>query len=263
MCGRKSGPVPGFVYLGQAKKDDQFALYRRENDPVLKQRDEEYQALHSKNGKAAHAHKTNGTAPRSATDWSARVKQYRRTFTPELRKELADDLGLPEHVFDFLGVGYMGQGPHKDDDGNSLGGCWTFPEFNATGLAIGITCRYRNGQKKAMPGGSRGLFIPSEWQNRDGPVFLVEGPSDTLALTAMSLPAIGRPNCTGGVDNLAELLRGLPPDRQIVVLGEFDVKHDGRWPGRDGAVQVAAQLSQLMGRKVRWALPPQTCKDTL
>ena len=60
---------------------------------------------------------------------------------------------------------------------------------------------------------------------------------------------------------LAELLADLPHNRAIVVLGEYDTKQDGSWPGRDGAQRVATKLANALGRCVRWALPPDGAKD--
>jgi hypothetical protein len=37
LCGRKSGPIPGYIWLGQCKGDEQFGMYRREGDPQLDQ----------------------------------------------------------------------------------------------------------------------------------------------------------------------------------------------------------------------------------
>src|SRR5262249_27307554 len=56
------------------------------------------------------------------------------------------------------------------------------------------------------------------------------------------------------------LLRNLPADRTIIVVGERDGR-PGAWPGRDGAVAVAAQLTRALDREVRWALPPAPHKD--
>src|SRR5437879_2927341 len=92
----------------------------------------------------------------------------------------------------------------------------------------------------------KGLTVPIGWQERDGPVYLPEGPSDVLALTAMNLSAVGRPSNLGGIDHLVKLLRGLPPERCIVVLGEFDQKANGKWPGRDGAVATANSLREKL-----------------
>jgi hypothetical protein len=253
LCGRKSGPVAGFVYLGQAKKDSQFALYRHADDPALRQREEERRDAHRGNGAKKQA---------PPIDWEKRARQYRESLTEERRKELADALGVPGHVLDELHVGYTVQGPHRDkESGKPLGRAWTFPERDAARNIIGITCRYEGGTKKALEGSQRGLIIPDGWQGRGGPVFCVEGPSDVLALTAMSLPAVGRPSCRGGAEHLAGLLRDLPPERPVVILGEYDPKKNGTWPGRDGAAQVSAQLTELLGRKVLWALPPDGAKD--
>src|SRR5262249_55242151 len=91
-----------------------------------------------------------------------------------------------------------------------------------------------------------------------------EGASDTLALGALHLAAIGRPSCRGGLDPLAELLRDFTPDRAILVVGEHDARITPQgllWPGRDGARDLAGELSQRLGRAVSWTLPPIGSKD--
>jgi phage/plasmid primase-like uncharacterized protein len=133
------------------------------------------------------------------------------------------------------------------------------PEYDAQGRVIGILCRSRDGSKRAIVGSKRGLYLPNGWRELPGPVFMPEGFSDTAALIAEGVAAVGRPSCTGGVDLLAELLRGV--DRDIVIVGENDAKPDGRWPGRDGAEKTARQLGQLLGREIRYTLPPDGYKD--
>jgi len=39
------------------------------------------------------------------------------------------------------------------------------------------------------------------------------------------------------------------------------MKCDGSWPGLNGAKQMAKKLSDMLGRKVRWALRPSGAKD--
>jgi hypothetical protein len=170
-------------------------------------------------------------------------------------------LGLPEAVLDNHGIGFMAQGPHKDESGSPLGHCWTFPEQDGRGAIVGISCRYADVQKKAMAGGLRGLFIPSGWEKLRGPICFPEGPSDVLTFTAMGLPAIGRPNNAGGASHLAELLKDEPSDSQLVILGEYDAKPDGRWPGRDGARKCAEELAAKLDRPVSMAFPPEQQKD--
>jgi len=77
----------------------------------------------------------------------------------------------------------------------------------------------------------------------------------------MNLAGIGRPSAAGGAELLADLLSDTPDKRPIVVLGENDAKPDGKWPGRDGAKTVARKLARLLGRQVRWVLPPDFAKD--
>src|SRR5262249_36538722 len=142
-----------------------------------------------------------------------------------------------------------------------LAPCWTFPEEDGAGRVIGLLKRHRNGRKKAMAGSARGLIVPARWREYDGPVYLPEGPSDVLVGVALGLCCVGRPNNTGGVSQLAQLLAGIPAERPLVVLGEYDPKPDGRWPGREGAEKTAAALAGKLGRPVFWALPPDGAKD--
>jgi hypothetical protein len=138
---------------------------------------------------------------------------------------------------------------------------YTFAEVDADERVIGISLRHSRTGRKWMCGGSqRGIYIVPTWADTDGPVYLAEGASDVLALSAAGLPAIGRPSNTGGVDHLTTLL-ARHPGREIVVVGERDPKPDHSWPGRDGAIQTAERLAGGLGRAVRWTLPPDGAKD--
>jgi replicative DNA helicase len=64
-----------------------------------------------------------------------------------------------------------------------------------------------------------------------------------------------------GVDNLALLLKDVPSERLIIVLGEWDPKENGTWPGCEGAKKVSNDLAQKLGRPIKWALPPKGSKD--
>ena len=253
LCRRKEGQQSGFVHLGRAKADSAWTQYRREGDPMLTDA-----ALRAKQSSpfASRIPGSNGQH-KSAIDWQAKADGFRHQLSPVLAGHLADALGLPVGVMAELHVGYTAEGPHPEPGGP----CWTFPELNAAGQAVGITCRYLGGEKKAFPGGSRGLSIPDRWQERDGPILLPEGQSDTLALTAAGLAAIGRPSNMGGVDHLAALLASVPADREIIVLGELDPNDKGQWPGREGAIKTASELMGKLGRPVHYAFPPDGAKD--
>lgn len=243
MCRKRTGPQPGFVFLGQARNNNEYSLYRREGDPRLNGDGERKPISQPK--------------PARSPDWSAKVAELQAGLETMPRRQLAEALGLPEAVLSSLPIGWTDRGPHKEPGGP----CWTFPEVDGAGRIVGITCRYADGSKKAWPGSNRGLTVPSHWQERDGPVLLVEGASDTLTLTALGLPAIGRPNNLAGADQLAVLLKDLPPAREIVVLGEWDPKADGTWPGKEGAIKVSGELAAKLNRPVAWSLPPMGRKD--
>jgi replicative DNA helicase len=249
VCGRRTGDAPGFIYLGQSERDDQWAMYPKEGDPLLRA----CEPGHSSRGKI-NGWSVNGEAQSVAVDWQARAQALAPNLTIERRAELATALGLPEACLTAIPL----LGFNEDDP---FGPCWTFPEVDADGRVVGITRRRRDSRKKAMDGGHRGLTVPDGWREREGSVLLVEGPSDVLAATAMGLAAIGRPSNTGGVEHLVELLKDVPIGRDIYVVGEFDPKQNGAWPGRDGAERTAAKLSAELGRPVYWALPPDGAKD--
>ncbi len=242
MCGRKTGDQPGFVFYGKAEKDPQFSIYRAEDHPHVREREEQFRRERCRaNGKVAKRE----SPPQPTVDWAALARQVQANLTPERSQELASALNLPERALAELEVGWLPEGE-----------CWTFPERDGRGNVCGILRRFRDGRKMAMPGGKRGLIIPPGWRDRDGPLFLVEGPSDAAALTAMGQPVIGRPSNRGGVDELAELLADLPPDREVIVLGEIDANDKGQWPGREGMEETAARLQSRLKRPVAMALPP-------
>ncbi len=176
-------------------------------------------------------------------------ERFQEELDGKLLKRLGKNLGVPVDALKALGVGCC----TKLD-------CWTFPEWNARRQIVGITCRLQDGRKLCIKGSKRGLILPDGWdQRKKGPILVPEGASDVAALHAMGLTAVGRPAANQGAELLSQLLRGNPQD--VIILGEFDAKPDGSWPGLAGAKRVAAQLSDLLGREVKWALPPEQAKD--
>lgn len=198
-----------------------------------------------------HAHhykpppKGNSAPPK---DWASETERFAAAFTDTLRKGLAELLRLPLVALAVLRIGWDGT-------------AWTFPESNGTGRIVGIARRFRDGSKKMQAGGNRGLTLPAGWKNRAGTLFVVEGPTDTLAMTLAGLCCVGRPSNSGGVEHLSALLAGWLKERGIIVVGENDAKPDGSWPGKDGAVKVASALSAKLGRVVPIAFPPADAKD--
>jgi hypothetical protein len=185
--------------------------------------------------------------PKPSRDWQPEAERFAAAMTTDAKARLAETLGLPIESIDAVPlVGHSGE-------------AFMFPECDPSDRIIGITRRYHDGSKRMLEDGHRGLTIPVDWRDSVGPIFIVEGASDVLAMCAAGLTAIGRYSNVGGAEMLAELLRSV--DREIIVMGENDAKPDGLWPGRDGAETVARKLANALGRPVRVTYPPDGAKD--
>jgi hypothetical protein len=269
ICMRTVGDdVPGYVYRGEAK-DGMGGMY----SPLGGGRPA------ARNGAAAKPAAGPAPPPRVIpTDWEwlggwqgiqkhlagQDHEKQRRRWAEHLRvsAESLRALGAlhwPAHeVFvtdcpDWWDVDVDGNcGGHKEYRGEAL----VFPEKDAAGGVVGALLRTWDGRKFQVEGGRRGMAYPDDWRDRPGGVWCPEGPSDLAALLTMGLTGIARPNNLGGADALADMVRGLPPGRDVIILGERDCGPDGRWPGRDGAAETARRVADGAGRVVRAALPP-------
>jgi hypothetical protein len=213
---------------------------------------------HSSNGNGRPA------SSRKPVDWQAKSETFQRKLKDEHAAELARILGVPPAALAALAIGYCADGPHRGDDGAPLGRCWIFPETDAKGGVIGLNCRYVEGQKKAWPGGRRGLTLPEGWKDRGGPIVVVEGASCVLAGWHLGLRVIGRSTSSPGnaeMDEMVKLLAPFPAEQPIILFGENDRKSNGHWPGRDGALKTATELAKRLERQIQWALPAGNAKD--
>ncbi len=195
-------------------------------------------------------------------DFAALAMARVPSFNGTVRRYLADWWGIPESAFDLM----PGIGAWLTKDRPDPGGGWTFPETDANGNIIGFMERYlKEPSRKSRPSGSQmGVYISTGWKERAGAIYLVEGASDTLAMSAAGLAALGRPSSKSSgkaIGYLAELLRDVPATRPIIVFGENDRKPDGTWPGREGAEHTAAKLITTLKRDVLIVYPPAPAKD--
>lgn len=193
-----------------------------------------------------HEHGAGNNRARQSQDWAAESDKCQRAITDGQIQNLAEQLGVTVDSLRRLRVGW-----------SECDGCYTFPEHDADGSMIGLNRRFRDGSKRYISGGKRGLSLPINTAGMADPILAGEGASDVAACLTLGLCAVGRPNNRGGVPLLAALLEG----RDILVIGENDQKPDGSWPGREGAEYVAAQLAKTWKRMVRWSLPPDGAKD--
>ena len=175
--------------------------------------------------------------------------QYCRScLTHSAVEYLAGQLGVTIESLLQLGIGWSVD--HR---------AWTIPERRSDGGVIGIQLRFCDGKKTMITGSHRGLILPGGWWSWTGSVVIPEGASDVAACLSRGIPAIGRP-AAASAPGLAKLLANIP-DIVPIVFGENDQKHDGSWPGLNGANSVARQLAGALGRDISVAFPPAPHKD--
>ncbi len=179
-------------------------------------------------------------------EWAANLAAH-----PLAKAKLALLLDLPEEVFDQL-PGLGARMDHRD------GPCWTFPERDANYRVTGIGLRFRDGKKRVEDDTTRGLTIPAGWQDKPGALYIVEGPSDVLAMTAAGLACIGRPSVAGGVKLLAEFVNlHVPKDRPAYWIGENDQNlKTKKWPGRDESGKACARFAAEVPNPVSFGMVP-------
>lgn len=233
-----------------------FRHWRSADDPPPERNGRSHGGRDARTSRSRQAAAAQVETPTPRPDWSRLHREALNDVTRDDLERLAATLRLPAEAvgaLDSLEVGAMDWKGHR---------VFTLPERNGRGELIGISIRTLDGRKWMVEGSTRGLSIPSDWHATTGPVVVVEGATDTLAGVACNLAMLGRPNDKCGSELLADFLRCLPVDREIVVVGENDRKPNGRWPGREGAQSVAKALAEELGRPVRIAFPPDGYKDS-
>lgn len=203
-----------------------------------------------------------------ALDWAAEHARFVAAVDPLMLESLSRELGVSDEALVSLGIGWASVerlGELCDAVRHRRGGeykrpkssAWVFPMMSGEGEIIGLNARAPGRGKWTVAGGRNGLFVPAGLSEMPDPVYVPEGASDTAAALSRGVAAVGRPSCSGGVEDLAVLLRG----RRVILVGENDEKGD-KWPGRDGARNTAAKLAHVWGvRSVEWILPPDGVKD--
>jgi len=265
-------------YVGCGFGEVMEALGLREADAYL-----EFRRTVAARGGRRRSNVDAPTGPAAVTDeeadaWEEEQDRYAAELDarPGRRAELAARLGLPPEALDVLRFGWKERNAAgKDGAGDwvPLGPAWTWPEHDHRGRVVGINRRFVDpaagkkfiGSRRADGEGGpvthlakRGLVYPvADFRARPGPVWVVEGESDALALAYRSAAVVGRPGNKSGADEVALLLAGDP--RDVVVLGENDRKEDGTWPG--DPVPFAGELARRLRRAVGRQLPPEGCKD--
>ena len=152
---------------------------------------------------------------------------------------LSDQLGVSQASLLRLGIGWTGK-------------AWSFPMRDGSEQVIGIRLRGPSGRKWSVKGSSSGLFVPTQI-GHPSTLFLAEGPTDTAAALDLGIPAIGRPNCSGGAEFVRGICRRLGVKHLVIVA-------DRDRPGREGAERLARQLRVFVS-KLTQIEPPSPFND--
>ena len=169
-------------------------------------------------GEAGWLHRLDDSLPRSvrvrkvrvvhvtaqSLDFARMAKAFRMAVDPARLYALAERLGLSVAALHRFRVGW-----------SALHNAWTFPMIDPSGNVLGIRLRSPFGSKYAIQGSKQGLFIPDD--SSADRLLITKGPTDAAALLDMGFPfVVGRPNCTGGIKLLVDLLRRHPVETVIV-----------------------------------------------
>jgi hypothetical protein len=187
----------------------------------------------------------------TCAEWARRLQMW--SIPSGALRQLAGQLQLPLAALRKLEVGY--------DDTDPDNPSWIFPERDDAGRIVGLMRRYYSSSKMAVGGSMRGLTIPSYGDKfPTGPIYLVEGASDTAALISVGAFAIGRSNAEGNAAERLWLTRllGRHADQEIIVIGE----RDESGVGVRAAQKLTAYLHEKLDRSVSWALPRKGFKDS-
>lgn len=204
-----------------------------------------------------------------AAAWTALQRKLELAATEERLAELSDALALPISDLQALDVGFssadLDLGDERDGypSGRIPRNVPTFPlrseiPGDKPGRIVGI--QYRSRHKKIFVRGTRaqyGVFIPRDLADLPDPVLIVEGHTNVVACHSIGTAAVGRPGAAKTAPVLARLLY----NRTCIVVGDFDPKPSGDWPGKRMAEETAGALATTWNRTVSWGLPPDETKD--
>lgn len=192
--------------------------------------------------------------PHSPPDFEALQRRLAAGSGPELLHPLAQGLGVPGTALKRLGTAGV-TGPTLRLVNVYRGPvAWTTPMRRPDGFIIGVRVRVPDGSKFCVRGSKLGLFIPAALSVEGERLFVAEGESDTAALLAVGIDAIGRPGCRSVVRHTLSFVRTARPCEVVVVL-------DNDGPGRDGGRALAGELSRRTPFRISTLTPPVDFKD--
>ncbi len=168
--------------------------------------------------------------------------------TPQLLRNLSESLGVSGDSLSRLSVGW---------DGVSA---YTFPMRDESNAVIGIRVRSINGKKWSVTNSRSGIFIPRNLPC-SGPIYVVEGPTDTAAMLTLGLCCIGRPSNTAGNQYIVDYAKRFLPRRDVVIVQNNDpVGSDARRMTESGSANLQSALLES-GASLNVAVVTPPVKD--
>ena len=121
-----------------------------------------------------------------------------------LEEGLARSLGMPRVALRSIGLGLLYKADLEHAGADSRDDfVWSMPMRNAKGLIVGFRLRTTGGFKFALSGGTDGIFRSRNLLSYKT-MYVLEGPTDTAAALLMGYHAVGRPNNTGGTQEIVD-----------------------------------------------------------
>jgi hypothetical protein len=203
----------------------------------------------SSNVAAVYAGGVANFAPRARKASAAHLRRMKDLTIDSMRRitniqlaQLSNQLGVSVESLQSLCVGY------STDHHAS-----TWPMRDAAGQITGIRLRLPTDEKRSIRSSLSGLFLLRSQRPTGEHLFVVEGASDVAAGFDLGLHCIGRPSCTGGVQQLREYI-ARHGYRAATVVADHDSS------GITGAIRLAKCLS-VAGIASRVLVVPQESGD--
>jgi hypothetical protein len=148
--------------------------------------------------------------------------EFEANLQPHDLTMLGGMLGVSTESLARLHTGWVKQWLDKRTGELSSAKAWTFPMRDDSLRIIGIRLRNNAGQKWTVKGSCNGIFVPDKLTG-EGPLIIVEGPTETATVLDWNFDVIGRPGNTSGCDLVVNYCRRRQP-RNIVILQNNDPK---------------------------------------
>lgn len=160
--------------------------------------------IHMRDGKALPPVRKYEERPAPVLNAALKLASWSRSVLNGSVKDFAVSIGVSSDA--LFSLGCQPAPYHKT---------FAFPMRDGNNNIVGIRLRHENGKKWAETGSHQGLFIPQCESKRE--IILTEGPTDCAAALTIGMYGIGRPTCSGGINDLKLLVKRLKIRRATII----------------------------------------------